>query len=212
MAVAEASLRMVNDSMSLGLIEARALLTPSMPELQTVDHDHRVLLGAERRSTAHADRRGAAGLAGAGRDDHAGALAEHQIGGRGDQTLVELVGLDGGHRTGHVVLLDGAVADDDHFVEGHKVLFEHQTGKIGRRSHALDRLITDVADFDNRLRALHRDGESAVDVGRYTVDGALFDDGSADDGIAGVVNDNAVDRVLRLSEDSEGGGCRRIGS
>ena len=54
--------------------------------------------------------------------------------------------------------------------------------------------------------------ESAVDVGRYTVDGALFDDGSADDGIAGVVNDNAVDRVLRLSEDSEGGGCRRIGS
>ena len=166
MAVAEASLRMVNDSMSLGLIEARALLTPSMPELET----------------------------------------------GGDQTLVELVGLDGGHRTGHVVLLDGAVADDDHFVEGHKVLFEHQTGKIGRRSHALDRLITDVADFDNRLRALHRDGESAVDVGRYTVDGALFDDGSADDGIAGVVNDNAVDRVLRLSEDSEGGGCRRIGS
>ena len=35
MAVAEASLRMVNDSMSLGLIEARALLTPSMPELET---------------------------------------------------------------------------------------------------------------------------------------------------------------------------------
>ncbi len=172
-----------------------------------VDDDQRVVARRERCAAADADFGTCAGSSVARDDVHARHLAAQELLRRSKGTAVDFLGLDGDDRTGHVVLLDGAVTDDHHLVERHEVLLEHHACQVGRRSDALQVLIADEADLDGGITVLDGQHVLPVEIGRRTVGGSQLHHGGSDDRIAGSVDDDAFDLVTALPGECEGGGA-----
>ena len=171
-----------------------------------VDHDQRIVRGIERCGAADADRRTRTGTSVTGNDVYARHLALEHVLGRYDGSAVELLGLDGYDRSGHVVLLDRTVADDHHVVDAHGILFERESGEQRRRGYQLDGLVADVADLDHRFGRGHTDGIVAVDSGRDAVGRTLLDHGRSQNRHSRFVYNYALYLIASVLRQRKGGG------
>ena len=148
---------------------------------QSVDHNQRVVRGFQRRATADADGGAAArGTTVAGHRHTCHLTREHVLG-AGDETVVLLVGLDGRHTTGEVVLLGHTITDDHHVFQHLRVVLERHH-HIGCRADGC-RLIAHVGHAERlALAGLHL--EVSVEVAHHACLRADHTDGSSDDGFA----------------------------
>ena len=162
-----------------------------------------------RMHSAGADRIGPAAGGGDGRsggrrtasvdDLHAGDLAVDQRLGRGDHTFVKILLADRGHRTGQIVLLADAVADDHDLLDTLGVGAERDVHDFGGD---VDRL-RDIANIgDDQLCSRCRDVEliCAVEVRGGSHGGADHLDRSADERHPGVVGDGSRDFSRALAK------------
>ena len=154
---------------------------------EAVDHDQRVVVGLQ--GGAATDTDGVAGTRSTitGGHHHTGALTL-QEGSRGSgDTLVQLVGLHSGDRTGHIVLLYGTVTDDHHLVQEMGILFEgNGCGHVlGRKALGG---VADAGDLNDRIGAGDSEDEVAVEAGGRTVGRPLLHNRSADYGAKRIFN------------------------
>ena len=164
----------------------------------------RVVGGVDGGAAADADGRAGTRHTVTGGDDHARALAAEEVGRGGDDTLVDLIGLDRGDGTGEVALLHGTVADDHDLVQELGVLDE---GDGARNLGGLEdlRRIADAADLDQDVAVRDIEHEVAVHARGRAVRRALLHDGGPDHGSQGVDYDS-FDLIPALGEHS--GACQ----
>ncbi len=108
-------------------------------------------------------------------------LPDEEVAGRGDSTLLEVLRIEGADGSGEVLLLHGAVADDDDFLEVLSTLGEDdlQRERSATESYGL-RGIADAGDDEVPILG-GTDGEVPVDIGDDALRGLLDLDGSPDD-------------------------------
>ena len=159
-----------------------------------VDDNQRTVRGVQRSAAADTDLSTFAGSTIGRGDVHTGNLTLDHVLGRGDDTVVLLIGLHGYDRAGEVVLLSHTVADDHHVVQRVGVFLQCH----GDAGGGLDgsRLVAYVGNGE-RSPLFGRDGEISVEIGnspsrRLT----SHTDGSADDGFSLRVFHMALYRYL----------------
>ena len=152
----------------------------------TVDDDKRVVAGIERSTTADTDTATSPRRA-LGRDLYPRDLTDEEVAGRGDSALLEVLRIEGADGSGEVLLLHGAVADDDDLLEVLSTLGEDdlQRERSATEGYGL-RGIADARDDEVPILG-GTDGEVPVDIGDDALRGLLDLDGSPDDGFALVV-------------------------
>ena len=180
MAVADASLRMVGEGYA-------------------VHDDERVVGGVQGCRAADTDGGTGTRSAVAGDDLDARRLAAEEFIGVGDGAPVDLFRRDDGDRTGQVLFLDAAVADDDDFLHHLRVLLKGDDGDpgkfTGRERLALE---ADATDGDAGICALDSEPVMSVQVCGHSVHGSLFHDADSGKRLGRPVCDRAADGdVLR---------------
>ena len=152
----------------------------------TVDDDQRVVAGIERSTTTDTDTAGSTGRS-FGSDLHPCDLTDEEIAGSGDSTLLEALFIEGADRSGEVLLLHRAVADDDDFLEVLCAFFKDDLQRL--RSTAEGNSLRGVPDAgDHEVTSLgSTQGKVTVDVGDDALGCLLDTDGSTDDGFTLVV-------------------------
>ena len=113
---------------------------------QTVNHNQRVVGGVQRRTTTNTNLGTAARSTVIADDVHTGYFTCQHVLCIHHDTLVLGVGLQSGHRTGQVALLDSTITDDHHFVQQGSIVLK---GNL-QRGGCLDSLclIADIANAD----------------------------------------------------------------
>ena len=135
-----------------------------------VHHDQRLVRGRDRARTADADRSRGARFARGGHDVGAGDAALQRLVDGQHREVLYVGDFDVGHRTRGVALLHRAVADDDHFVHGHRL---RRLERDVERGLPADRdgllFIAEVLEFEDlavadlqRIGARRRGGRAAL--------------------------------------------------
>ena len=161
---------------------------------QAVDDDQRIVRRVDGRTAADTDRRARTRHTGTGGDDHAGALAAQQVGGRRDDTLVDFVSPDRRNGTGEVALLDGTITDDHHFVEEVLVVFHHHVRGLAGLDD--DGLVAQEADLEKRGGRGDVEGPVTVNSRLHAIAGTLLDNSSPDHRNAVLVDDHTLRGIL----------------
>ena len=162
----------------------------------TVDDDERVVARGQRGAAADTEGRLGSGFAGGGNDVQTRHLADEGLGGTGDRTAVDIVGLDGDDGSRHILFLDGAVADDHDIIQ----IFGIRQEMEGRRDLGGREClggVADAADHHRRVRTGHGQFVFAVETRGGARRGALFHHSGPDDG-SHLVDDDSLDLVAVL--------------
>ena len=159
-----------------------------------VDDDQRIVAGVEGRAATDADVGLGARRTTLACDSHTGHLTYEQVLGVDHNTLVLAVWFQGGDRSSQVLLLDHAVADDDHLVERLGRVILHGDDHVVLRRHLL-LLVADVGDGQG-LSGLHAEREVTVQVGHGTIARSVDQHARADNRLAGSIFHGAFHRTL----------------
>ena len=167
-----------------------------------VDHIERVVARRDGRSAADADHHALSGRAVGLNDLHAGGFALKGARGRGDRAAGQVVGLDDRNGRREVLLLDRAVTDRHHGVEGHGVFGEFHVD-LRAAVHG-DRLRNESERLENQVSRIpppsQFEGIRAVHARRSAVRSSLLDDRGSDNGLSRLVGDRSRHCRRRLGE------------
>ncbi len=152
---------------------------------QAVDDVQRVVGSVDGGAATDTDGCSGAGHTGTGGNDDTRALAAEEVGRRGDDALVDFIGLDRRDGTGEVALFHGTVTDDHHLVEEIGIFFEENgSGHIlGRESLGC---IADAGDFHHSIGTGNSEEEVAIQTGGNAVGRSLLDHRGSDNGADGI--------------------------
>ena len=154
-----------------------------------VDYDQGVVLGLQRSGATNTNGCTTGGVARSGSNQQARHLALQHLVGRSDGTTVDVLGLDGGNRTGEVGLFHRTVTDYNHLVKQLFILLQNKFHQLA--GGLFLRLIANVRDGDD-VALVGLDGKVSVDIGTRSVASSLHQDVGSDNSHTRVVQYNTL--------------------
>ena len=152
-----------------------------------VNHDQGVVLGSQRCGSTNTNRCTSRGIARCGSNQQARHFALQHLVGRSNDTAVDILGLDGGNRTGKVGLFHRTVTNHNNLVKQLLVVLQNKFHQFAGRLFL--RLIANVRNGDNvALIGLQR--KVSINIGTCSITGPLHQNVGSDNSHTCVVQYN----------------------